>query len=284
VRAVWESVVEPILDTVRPKVIVEIGVRHGNTTAKLLEFASRSDCCVHGVDPAPGEKLDLAGLEERYGDRFIFHEAMSLDALPQIDDMDVVLIDGDHNWYTVYHELKLIEQRASDQERLFPVVLVHDVDWPNGRRDRYANIAVIPEEHRQPARPWGNETVEERVPRTGVRTAIEDFLEATDLGLEFRSAVGFGGVGIVVSKPHLEANEALRCALEHFDSQEWLRWTCGRVDQARRRAAQNVGRLQREKAQIEGNEAELRRRLESLEAELEEARSPAQSQPIDRTR
>jgi hypothetical protein len=272
VRLVWESVVEPILQAVRPKVIVEIGVRHGGTTRKLLEFASRFDCRVHGIDPSPGDKLDLPTFEKLHGDRFSLHTQMSLEALPHIDDMDAVVIDGDHNWYTVFNELKLIELRAADQRRAFPTILLHDVDWPNGRRDRYANINLIPEEYRHVEK-WSSNTGDDRIPRVGVRTAIEDFLKETDLDLEFVSAIGFGGVGIIVPKTLLAENEALRNALAHLDSPEWLRWTCGRVDRARRRYAMTISRLERENRQIAAREESLQKRLEEVEAEIEAARS-----------
>jgi methyltransferase family protein len=278
VRVVWESVVEPILQAVRPGVIVEIGVRNGMTTRKLLEFASQFDCSVHGVDPVPGESLDLPGLEKEYGDRFSFHQEMSLEALTHIDGMDAVVIDGDHNWYTVFHELKLIEKRAADEVRPFPTVLLHDVDWPNGRRDRYANINAIPEEYRRIER-WTRNTREDRIPRVGVRTAIEDFLDETDLDLVFETAVGFGGVGILVPKTLLEGNDALRQALEHLGSPEWLRKTCRRVDRVRRSENMAIGQLRRENREITARETELRQRLEALEAEIEAARSAGRAGP-----
>ena len=73
----------------------------GNTTVRLLDFASRSDCVVHSIDPYPGPNLNLAELGNQFGDRFVFHQQMSLHALDQIDHVDALLIDGDHNWYTV---------------------------------------------------------------------------------------------------------------------------------------------------------------------------------------
>ena len=51
---------------------------------------------------------------------FVFHKSLSLNAIPRIKAVDVFLIDGDHNWYTVYNELKLIEKHAADAERFFP--------------------------------------------------------------------------------------------------------------------------------------------------------------------
>ena len=64
--------------------------------------------------------------------------------------MDVVLIDGDHNWYTVFNELRLIEEMSRLKGFPMPLVMFHDIGWPYGRRDMYYNPSDIPEEFRQP--------------------------------------------------------------------------------------------------------------------------------------
>ena len=53
------------------------------------------------------------------------------------------MIDGDHNYYTVSEELRLIGERAPGSE--LPLLLFHDVRWPHGRRDDYFDVAQIPE-------------------------------------------------------------------------------------------------------------------------------------------
>ena len=64
--------------------------------------------------------------------------------------MDAALIDGDHNWYTVYHELRLLAEGAKRNGTPLPVLILHDVLWPYGRRDLYYAPDQIPEEFRQP--------------------------------------------------------------------------------------------------------------------------------------
>ena len=72
------------------------------------------------------------------------------------------MIDGDHNYYTVSEELRLIGERAPGAE--LPLLLFHDVRWPHGRRDDYFDAEQIPaaarhpvaaagERHLSPARP-----------------------------------------------------------------------------------------------------------------------------------
>jgi hypothetical protein len=114
---------------------------------------------------------------------------------------DVIIIDGDHNYYTLSRELQLIQERWPGAE--MPLLMMHDVSWPLARRDAYEDAERIPKEHRQPlARGVGlvpgdagvNHAglrfvcVAEREggPRNGVLTAIEDFVadqEELSLGI-----------------------------------------------------------------------------------------------------
>ena len=55
----------------------------------------------------------------------------------------MVVIDGDHNYYTVSEELRLIGERAAGAE--LPLLLFHDVCWPHARRDDYFAPELIPE-------------------------------------------------------------------------------------------------------------------------------------------
>ena len=53
-----------------------------------------------------------------------------------------MVIDGDHNYFTVREELRLIGERAPGAE--LPLLLFHDVCWPHGRRDDYFDAEQIP--------------------------------------------------------------------------------------------------------------------------------------------
>src|SRR4051812_22922156 len=198
----WRRVVEPLLVAQEPRVVVEVGLFEGETTEKLLALVAPRGGLVRGVDPIENPRFDIDGFREQYGDRFVFHNEPSLDALPKIRDAEAVLIDGDHNWYTVYHELEALAAAAAQEGRPFPLTLLHDVDWPYGRRDGYYAPERIPDDYRHPAttdglNPWTSELVEggiaqgvskatvEGTPRNGVRTAVEDFIADTDARLRF---------------------------------------------------------------------------------------------------
>jgi hypothetical protein len=124
--------------------------------------------------------------------RVTVKKSNSLDALPNLDGVyDCILIDGDHNWYTVFNELRLIRERAL--LRRGGMIFFHDVEWPYGRRDMYYQPDTIPPEYRQKYERKGIirgqsqlvdsegankhlcNAVHEGGSRNGVLTAIEDF-------------------------------------------------------------------------------------------------------------
>lgn len=52
---------------------------------------------------------------------------MSLDAIPTLETMDVWIIDGDHNWYTVSNELELIRKKSKEEKKPL-LIFLHDVN------------------------------------------------------------------------------------------------------------------------------------------------------------
>jgi hypothetical protein len=184
--------------------VCEIGASEGEGTHKLLEIDS-IDIAV--VDPC----LD-ADLSQKYRDnkRVSLCQGLSLDVLGRISNQfDCFLIDGDHNWYTVYNELKLIEERGLIAEG--GTIFFHDVCWPYGRRDMYYQPERIPKEFVHPYEKKGivygqselssrskvnaeyYNAVYEGGPKNGVLTAIEDFLrESSSQYGFFRLKTEFG--------------------------------------------------------------------------------------------
>jgi Methyltransferase domain len=244
-------VIRPLLEAASPRVVVEVGAARGDTTAALLEFAESCGATLHSIDPSPNPAFEPEALSREHGGRFMFHRGLSLEVLPQLGAVDAAIIDGDHNWYTVFHELQALAQCAQQAGRPFPLTFLHDVEWPYGRRDGYYNPATIPAEHLQPHRKAGivrgqseladrrgvnrglNNAVEEGTPRNGVLTAVEDFLEERGSALDFHRLPGFHGLGIIVSADQAQRNERLRACLAEFDSPAWLKDHCRRIEQAR---------------------------------------------------
>ena len=291
----WDTITEPLLTLLQPEVIVEIGSERGKSTHLLLAFCQEHDAVLHAIDPAP--KFDVAAWQSVHGERFIFHETMSLEALPHIDRYDAVFIDGDHNWFTVFHELKMIEAQCAAHDFAFPLVLLHDIAWPYGRRDLYYNPEAIPDDFRQPyarqgIRP-GDSGLQERgghmptlchaategTPHNGVRTAVEDFLEQTTLALDFVTVPGFHGLGLLFPRSLRTAHPALHETLDAWTLPSLLHRYVERLEAVRVNLA--IQKTEQARA-LQSSQARLARmaeriqaltnNLQSLRAELERLR------------
>jgi hypothetical protein len=216
-RPFWETAVKPLLDILGPATLVEIGAAAGAHTVLLAAWAANSGAVLHVVDPSPA--FDVDALQERYP--CVMHRELSTDALSAIASPDVVLLDGDHNWYTVQAELRLLARHDP-----WPVTLIHDIDWPYGRRDMYYDADRIPAPYRHPFQYRGivrgqsalsNEgmnanfanAIHEGGPRNGVLTAIEDFVSVSSRELQLFAVTGPAGLGLLVDRNQLDANETL---------------------------------------------------------------------------
>ena len=229
----WDIIIEPVLTMLEPEVVVEIGSDQGKNTVRLLEFCKNNNALLHAVDPLP--KFDVDALKKQYGRHFVFHQSLSLNAIPRIKDVDVFLIDGDHNWYTVFNELKLIEKVASDASRPLPVIMLHDIAWPYGRRDLYYNPENIPEAFRKPYKKGGilpgspdlleegglnrhlYNSIYENDLQNGVLTGIEDFLKETEQRIQLMKLPGLSGLGILVPMDLKGQKKELTEFLEKFE-------------------------------------------------------------------
>src|SRR5918996_5318339 len=240
------EVLAPLLDLVGAKVVVEIGSYRGDLTRELLDWAGGSDARVVAIDPAP--QPQLVELSERRRELNLIRQS-SHDALRQIPRPDAVIIDGDHNYYTVSEELRLVDERGPGG---IPLLMVHDVCWPHGRRDAYdAPERIPPEQRASMARdvrlfpgepglaegglPYPCVARHEGGPRNGVLTAIEDFVGTRD-GVRLVIVPAFFGLAVMwredapwassvanLLEPldrnpilaRLEANRVLHIAREH---------------------------------------------------------------------
>jgi hypothetical protein len=140
----WESAIEPLLAAAKAKTIVEIGAEYGNHTVRLTHWAAAHRAVVHAIDPQP--LFDVEALRRPQPKSLAMYPTSSFEALPAIKRPDVVLIDGDHNWYTVFHELDLVDRL----HRKWPITCMHDVAGVYARRDMYYSPLLIPTEYRQP--------------------------------------------------------------------------------------------------------------------------------------
>lgn len=252
----WPTLIKPLLDLLSPRRLIEIGAGDGRNSRQIARWASSCQAHCDLVDPAPS--FDLEGLAARHPGRVVAHRRRSLDVLDRLLPADVVLIDGDHNWYTVYHELMTIYGGAASLPEQAPVVLCHDVGWPYGRRDLYYDPASIPEAHRQPCRvgavrpdatgiarlglnPGFCHAEQEGGPRNGVRTAIEDALQGRTEAFRTVWIPIFHGLAILVPKPWLERHRELGAWLDRLEPGPALRGLYQRAEYER--CLGNIDRL-----------------------------------------
>jgi MoaA/NifB/PqqE/SkfB family radical SAM enzyme/SAM-dependent methyltransferase len=212
----FREIILAAFDVAGVRRFVEIGSQYGMSTEQLCDYAKRVGGQLITIDPAPQDAARALIASYRDQPHFRFIEGTSLEALPALGDVDAYIIDGDHNYYTVFNELVEIEKTRGDRPWL---VFEHDVCWPCGRRDMYYAPERIPAEFRHPFLynvgvttesstpipggfgdvPGLAIAVPEGGPRNGVRTAIEDFV-AQHPELKFEVIPAIFGVGIIYSR------------------------------------------------------------------------------------
>jgi hypothetical protein len=202
------ELIRPCLDAAGVTSIAEVGAFAGDLTRVLVDWAAGAGASVMAIDPSPQPGLEA--LAQEHPELELVRET-SLAALPTIPMPDAIVIDGDHNYYTVSEELRLIGERAPAAE--LPLLLFHDVRWPHGRRDDYFDVEQIPAAARHPvagdgegivpgeaaARPGGlpypRSAAIEGGAGNGVLTAVEDFVKARD-GVRLAVVPAFFGFGV----------------------------------------------------------------------------------------
>ena len=200
------------LEAASARSVLEIGALEGQMTEGLLEWGAGNGARVVSVDPEPTEALRR--LQSKYPELQVLAET-SLEAIPRAPAFDSVIIDGDHNWFTVKSELEAIADRTEADGSEWPVVLLHDLGWPLARRDSYSAPDRIPEEFRQPFEfdvrldpdqpglaegglRFSSAAIREGGPRNGTLTAVEDFLSTERAGgLRFALVPAFFGLGVI---------------------------------------------------------------------------------------
>src|SRR5512144_1354092 len=92
--------------------VIEVGAERGRLTQELLKWAAPSGAKVIAIEPAPVS--DLLELIEEHPDLEVVEET-SLEALEHVSIADAIVLDGDHNYYTLSNELRLIAERADER-------------------------------------------------------------------------------------------------------------------------------------------------------------------------
>jgi hypothetical protein len=215
--------------------VTEVGALDGDLTRLLLLWANRGGGQVTAVDPSPHPALEMLARDNA---ELILIREPSHTALAHAPLSDTIILDGDHNYYTVSGELRIIADRAAEEGRRLPLLLLHDVGWPHGRRDDYYAPEQIPARHRHPivpegclypgdpgtrsgAVPYHHPAAREGGPGNGVLTAVEDFVSDRE-ELHLAVVPTFFGIGLVWDRT-MPAAGALAELLAEWDRNPHLK-------------------------------------------------------------
>lgn len=215
--AMFEDLIVAALDIADARSIVEVGADYGGMSTVLAERARTRGGSLTSIDPEVQDAF-LTWLADNPEVRHV--PEPSLDALRHVAAADAYIVDGDHNWYTVFNELSLI--RGTVRAAGVPLfVLLHDVGWPCARRDFYYAPDRIPEAYRHDYCRTGGATpgwpmlvpgrgltggdnlamaMIEGGPMNGVLTAVEDFIETAGTegdDLCYAHVPGALGLGVI---------------------------------------------------------------------------------------
>ena len=160
----WNNIMLPIIEAVNARNIVEIGSGNGIKTENILKYCLDHNAQLIAIDPFPNFNVDK--YRTQYGNIFEFYSEISLNRLPSLKDFDIVLIDGNCKWCIIYNELKLIEEKSKTNG--YPIIFftgVHD-----------------------------------NKPRNRILTAVEDFINESNLIFSFKLIDQFSGLGILYIK------------------------------------------------------------------------------------
>ncbi len=300
-RRFWEDVIRPCFLAAGVRRIVEIGSDRGENTVKLVRYAAEHEGFVWSVDPAPS--FDYAGTLKGQEAYYSFLKTTSVNALPRLRDYDAILIDGDHNWYTVYTELQLV---LKNTER-FPLVFFHDVSWPYDRRDLYYDPDTIPPAWLNAYKISGidpetdelsdrgfNHKLRNSVSytnyRCGVLTAVEDFMAEREGRFFFTMIPIMSGLGILLDREQEYPEALLRevagltpseplARLMRF-SDKWFARTHSRMElltDALEESRKKAAAADEEAGEVRAANKSLRDALEERERQLTEARTETEA-------
>ncbi|MDQ6649643.1 MAG: class I SAM-dependent methyltransferase [Actinomycetota bacterium] len=232
------------LEAVKASRVVEVGSESGGFTMELAAWAAAAGAHSASIEPFPTDQIrELAATSES----FSLVTERSPAGLSLLEPADAYLLDGDHTYWTVFHELREIARLATDRDH--PLVVLHDVGWPCGRRDQYYAPDLLPPEGVHPHafdrgvvpgdpgvvlggfRGEGAYAValHEGGPANGVLTAVEDYLDgAADLAYAHVPSVF--GLGVIYSKSSPAADPLAELLAPYDRSPQLARLEANRLE------------------------------------------------------
>ena len=190
--------IKRFLSNIESPKVLEVGTDKGMSTIPLVVFLLRlkQNFEFVGVDVLVQEslKIMLKNIEASPTQKVFLCQDSSLNVLPILADasnkFDVILLDGDHNYYTVSSELKHLDKLLSEDG----IVIVDDYHgrWAEkdlwySERDEYQDVS--------------NVTRKVETEKRGVKPAVDEFL---DLNPSWESEVLMQGEPIILKRKRIE--------------------------------------------------------------------------------
>ncbi|WP_353230652.1 class I SAM-dependent methyltransferase [Novosphingobium sp.] len=236
--AEFQDLILTVLELAGARNVAEIGAEYGAMTQPLADHCHARGGSLIAIDPSPAPGfVDWAAAHAH-----VQHIARpSLEVIGTLSAIDAWLIDGDHNYYTVFNELVAADAVARrDGQPL--LAALHDVGWPCSRRDMYYAPDRIPAEFLQPCHPDAGVTLgnpgflmgrgfrgagqfawalQAGGPRNGVLTAIEDFCRQTEADgrrLLYAHVPAVFGLGLLFDADAPWANAVADAVMPYHDN------------------------------------------------------------------
>lgn len=230
----YRSILFPLIERVSKKGVVEIGGYQGNHLKELNSLSKQLGVKLHSVDP--NNKVNDDKLDEEYSNVKFYNMTSKRYLLEHKKDLDVYIIDGDHNYETVSFELEILLN-----DPCVNLIVLHDTSWPCRRVDTFyskeemetvkeaasgymqlqhdKSDAQLPfywdvEFDTKSELEYAEATHENGGAKSGVYTAVEDSLSKTKCW-DCVSITSIYGLTILVRK-NLEVSQEVNYILEHF--------------------------------------------------------------------
>lgn len=167
---------EILMDYKSPR-ILEIGLLHGVTLISFLHRLSHThgDYFYEGVDiklnKSMIETLNYSGMMAPGWDKVKLHNMNSLTFLDYNKSVyDLILIDGDHNYFTVKKELSSLKKICHKNT----IVVVDDYYGKHSEVDTFYATQEGYEQNKKATQPVITE-------KQGVKTAVDEFVESNEI-------------------------------------------------------------------------------------------------------
>lgn len=183
---------DAVIASGRPPAVLEIGIDRGTTMIPLVVHLLQrvEQYLVLGVDVLVQESLKIAlqNIDHRGGACLV--QGNSLELLPKIIEQaikfDLVLIDGDHNYYTVSRELVYLDELVRDDG----FVIIDDYEGKWAKRDLWYADRPGYEDVKATTKQVDTE-------QRGVKPAVDEYL---NVNLQWTSSRPIGGEPIVLRR------------------------------------------------------------------------------------